>query len=299
MTIAFSFEQQSIIDGSLLGDGHLSRPRTKNSNSYFEKCQTARRREYLDWTHKILGDYSSSVSEYDNWAKGKKYRKSNFLSHALPVFKELRKLWYPEDVKIVPKNLVLNSMSIAIWFFDDGYNNLKHRRCVFSSNNFSNNDCLFLCNQLKNFNIDCFITSRNEIQVRTESYKTLIDMIRPYMIWPFFEHKIRYRDSELKFTTYDESVEITNLYFDGWTQQKIAQEFGKSISCISNILRGKRKVSVSGDRELSLKNTSGIKGISWDKTRDKWKVSKKVNGKTINIGRFKNKEDALMALEKF
>jgi transcriptional regulator with XRE-family HTH domain len=87
-----------------------------------------------------------------------------------------------------------------------------------------------------------------------------------------------------------------SYYSDGMTQADIALKFGKSISVISNVLRGNRKVSVNGKQSLSLKNTSGIKGVSWDKSRQKWKASKKINGKTVNFGRFATKEEATIAL---
>ena len=42
-------------------------------------------------------------------------------------------------------------------------------------------------------------------------------------------------------------------------------------------------------------NTSGIKGLSWDKARLKWAAQIKVNGKNISVGRFRNKVDAANA----
>jgi hypothetical protein len=39
-------------------------------------------------------------------------------------------------------------------------------------------------------------------------------------------------------------------------------------------------------------NTSGYKGIGWDKERSKWKAQIKIKGKTKAIGRYKSLEDA-------
>lgn len=291
MTNAFSFEQQAVIEGSLLGDGHLTKPRGKG-NSAFSKTQTARRREYLDWSHDLLGDYSSSVNEYDSWAKGKKYRKSKLICHALPVFTELRNKWYPDGIKIVPRDIVLSPLSIAIWFFDDGSNYVPNRQCKFATYSFTTEDCEVLCKQLMEHKINSYITPKNIIQVRTSSYKTLVDLVRPYMIWDFFKHKIQYRDSELKFTTSDEANEMQKLYSGGMKQTDIAEKLGKSLSVVSNVLRGKRKVSISKECNLSLGNTSGIKGVSWDRSRNKWLAFKRANGKTKNLGRFNTKEEA-------
>lgn len=42
-------------------------------------------------------------------------------------------------------------------------------------------------------------------------------------------------------------------------------------------------------------NTSGFVGVYWDKQTSKWRVKIKVEGKTIHIGRFLTKEEAIKA----
>ena len=42
-------------------------------------------------------------------------------------------------------------------------------------------------------------------------------------------------------------------------------------------------------------NTSGCKGVTWDKSRNKWMAHIKLNGKNKNLGRFANFEDAVRA----
>lgn len=299
MTNAFSFEQrQSVIVGSLLGDGYLTEPRG-NGNSAFSKCKTARRRQYLEWTGDVLGEQFSSINEYDNWANGKCYRKSVLISHASKEFTDLRHIWYPDNFKVVPKDIILDALSIAIWFFDDGSNCVKNRQARFATNAFSYDDCRLLCGKLESFQIKSVITSKNVIQIKTESYKTLVDMVKPYMIWPFFKHKIQYRDSELKFTTSEEADEIQKLYSSGVKQKDIAAKIGKSLSVISNVLRGNRKVSVGVKSTLPLKNKSGVKNVYWDKSRNKWRAAIKRDGKSINLGRFADKQDAVNAINNF
>jgi hypothetical protein len=46
-----------------------------------------------------------------------------------------------------------------------------------------------------------------------------------------------------------------------------------------------------------LKSSSKYTGVSWDKNRNKWISKIKVNGKTINLGRFENELDASIAYE--
>lgn len=42
-------------------------------------------------------------------------------------------------------------------------------------------------------------------------------------------------------------------------------------------------------------NTSGVKGVHYDKDRNKWKSEICVNNKKIMLGRFENKDDAIKA----
>lgn len=45
-------------------------------------------------------------------------------------------------------------------------------------------------------------------------------------------------------------------------------------------------------------NTSGHKGVCWDKSRNKWMAHIKLNGKNKNLGRFNKIEDAIKARKK-
>jgi hypothetical protein len=46
------------------------------------------------------------------------------------------------------------------------------------------------------------------------------------------------------------------------------------------------------NQKLSAKNTSGVKGICWSKTRQKWVVNIKLNGKLYNLGTFAEHDKA-------
>lgn len=50
---------------------------------------------------------------------------------------------------------------------------------------------------------------------------------------------------------------------------------------------------------LQRNNTSGAKGICWDKHRNKWYARATCYGKQIHIGRFDNFEDAVKARDEF
>ncbi len=45
--------------------------------------------------------------------------------------------------------------------------------------------------------------------------------------------------------------------------------------------------------KLSSKNTSGSKGVYWDKNTNKWRAHITINGKVITLGSFINKDDVM------
>jgi hypothetical protein len=49
------------------------------------------------------------------------------------------------------------------------------------------------------------------------------------------------------------------------------------------------------NQKTRIDNTSGLKGVSWDKTRKKWQTGIQVKGKRIALGRYKTKEEAYAA----
>ena len=49
------------------------------------------------------------------------------------------------------------------------------------------------------------------------------------------------------------------------------------------------------NRCMSKRNKSGVSGVCWDKTRDKWLAQIAYKYKKINLGRFDNLEDAIKA----
>lgn len=50
-----------------------------------------------------------------------------------------------------------------------------------------------------------------------------------------------------------------------------------------------------GNSRMKGTNTSGIKGVSWDRDREKWHACICINYKTVHLGRFDDKEMAAQA----
>lgn len=52
------------------------------------------------------------------------------------------------------------------------------------------------------------------------------------------------------------------------------------------------------NRTINTNNTSGYKGVSWNKANKKWTAYIKLNWKLVFLGNFVNKEDAAIAYDK-
>ena len=52
------------------------------------------------------------------------------------------------------------------------------------------------------------------------------------------------------------------------------------------------------NRRIQKNNTSGYKGVIWEKSRSKWMAKIEINNKSINLGRFDDKIDAAKAYNK-
>lgn len=58
------------------------------------------------------------------------------------------------------------------------------------------------------------------------------------------------------------------------------------------------KIGIISNNKLNRNNTSGTKGVYYIKQRDKWRAVIGFRGKTIHLGEFKNKEEAIEARKK-
>lgn len=160
-------EQENIINGILLGDAWLSDPKSgRNKNSYLGLEHCTEQYQYVEHLNKKLHPYSYKIYEKTriNPFKTKKTHKDKiescgFHTAQLELFTKLRLKWYPNNKKIVPKDLDLSWQTLAYWFCDDG-SNLLGERCIrrhgiLCTNSFELNDVEFLIKKIKEKNIDC------------------------------------------------------------------------------------------------------------------------------------------------
>lgn len=123
-------KQKAILVGMILGDTFLQK--TGETNARIRLEHSSRQKDYLVWKVShfpefFQGDFTS-LSRF-NSRFGKTYYYVRWQSKTSSKIGEFRKIFYDnQGRKIVPaniKSLLTDSISLAVWYMDDGY--LYHR----------------------------------------------------------------------------------------------------------------------------------------------------------------------------
>lgn len=86
------------------------------------------------------------------------------------------------------------------------------------------------------------------------------------------------------------------LYMNGYLPKIDVDHINriKSDNSFDNLREATRSQNMANG-VIRTNNTSGIKGVVWDVTRRKWRAQIGFSNKKINLGRFENKNDAIIA----
>ncbi len=154
----FSSEQEEIVNGLLLGDGCLNidkkrkkiSPRLANTRQLIDF-------DYLQWQYEKLKDfYSTPPKTYvilDNRTENI-YQSCYANSRTGQIFLDYYYNWYPNQIKIVPKDIKLTPMSLLVWFLDDGcvVKSSEHGLTIkFATDGFAKEDVDFLAELLGSY----------------------------------------------------------------------------------------------------------------------------------------------------
>lgn len=92
-------------------------------------------------------------------------------------------------------------------------------------------------------------------------------------------------------------VLLHRILMDAQPGEEVDHRDGDGLNCTrQNMRRATREQNCRNQRRSSL-NTSGYKGVHWDKARERWAAAIKHNGKNLHLGRFTDKESAARAYD--
>ena len=185
--------EMSTIIGTLLGDGSIDNRKIESHNSRLAMKHSIKQLEYLKYKINLLStlnDGEHKITEITKLTKFKDGRSiqslatsCNWRSIADVKLSELRAKWYPEGKKIVPEDINLTPLAIAIWFMDDGTSGPNNSH--FCTDGFSVKDCEILVKQLQKFNIDAYVRLTKKVYphivVPAKSIPDFIRLVHPFM----------------------------------------------------------------------------------------------------------------------
>ena len=147
--------QIEIINGHLLGDGTIEK---RANNGSFKINRKLDDLLYLEWSFNELSQYITDAGitihhVFDN-RTNKTYNQCKFRTKCCSEITEIYDKWYVNGIKVVPKDLVLTPLTIAVWLADDGSiaNQTPGALDIkFATHSFSLDEVLFLKEQLSKY----------------------------------------------------------------------------------------------------------------------------------------------------
>ena len=176
--------QKAIIVGCMLGDGAM---RCK-TNALLEVNHSIKQSEYVEWKYDELKELVSTKPHKRFGNAGRiAYR---FTTKSLPQLTEIYKKFYSAGKKIIPGNLQIHPLSLAVWFMDDGCK--SYRALYLNTQKFNINEQSKLSRILKEqFGIKTSLNkdkSYYRLRIAVSSVGKFLDIIRPHLL-PMFCYK--------------------------------------------------------------------------------------------------------------
>jgi len=118
----FTQEQSEFFTGLMLGDGGL----IWSKNRGYPRLSIGRQlkdKDYVFWQYNVFKDFYGTPPKYykpyDKRTK-KFYERYTCITKSGSLFTKMYNRWYPNNIKIVPRDLILNPFILLVWFLDDG-----------------------------------------------------------------------------------------------------------------------------------------------------------------------------------
>ena len=187
-----SFDEEAVITGLLLGDGHITNDCFRGGESRLSIKHSLSQEEYLKYLINSFTSFTSNDLVHttvvglrfkERKKNNKEYYNINWRTKSNVYFSELRKKWYPDGVRQVPTDIKLCSRSLAVWFMDDGTSTPYN--VVFCTNSFSKESCEILQKALLELGLESGIwfTNRKEymVYIKASHIPLFIKIVHPHI----------------------------------------------------------------------------------------------------------------------
>ncbi len=173
--------ERSIIVGSLLGDGYM-RIIPGRANAFLEINHSIKAKAYVDYKYTSLKRLCESAPKKRS-TNGDRvaYR---FFTKQYSELTDLHNQFYKNNKKIIPKDLVLNPVILAIWYMDDG-SRCRDHDIYLNTQQFSISDQKILLYKLRLLGIDARLNKDKKyfrIRILKTSIETFMRIIFSYVV---------------------------------------------------------------------------------------------------------------------
>lgn len=174
------FERQIII-GSLLGDGYM-RIVPGRSDAFLEINHSIKAKEYVDYKYESLKRLCKSAPRERKTNDGRvAYR---FYTKQHKELSELYGQFYKRGKKIIPSDIVIDSVILAVWYMDDGSKS-RDRDVYLNTQQFSIADQNKLLYCLRLLGIQARLNKDKKyfrIRILKNSISNFMEIISPHII---------------------------------------------------------------------------------------------------------------------
>ena len=180
--------ERSIIVGSILGDGHV-RIIPGRSDAFLEINHSLKAKDYVNWKFKHLKRICISSPKERNTNDGRiAYR---FFTRQHKDITALYRLFYRNRRKVIPRNIHLDPLSIAVWYMDDGSKS-RSSDIYLNSQQFAQNDQRMLLFYLREHGIRARLNRDKKyyrIRILKDSIADFMKFIEPHVA-PSMQYKL-------------------------------------------------------------------------------------------------------------
>lgn len=199
-TLRLSKRQRAILVGLLLGDGHLE-TQTRGNTFRLKVEHSIKQKQYVDWLYREFSAWIRGMPRArEKFSLGQMRESYGFTTYASGALRFYGQQFYSEKQKVVPKlvHKLLEPISLAIWFMDDGsWKSNRHRTYIIHTVGYRKAEVVLLQQALwKKFGIAVSMHKqfrpeyrRWRLYVLSNSAAKFKQLIEPYII-PEMRYKL-------------------------------------------------------------------------------------------------------------
>jgi hypothetical protein len=255
---------QTIIEGCLLGDGHLEL-HENSKNASFTYCSSSE--QHARFIHQFFINYCS-----DNYSDIKRreifdkrtektYVNYSFKTKALPIFTEQYYRFYNNKIKIIPMDVEIDGTSLLLWYVGDGELDSRYGYIKLHTNSFTYDEVVLLCNKLFQFDAKPLKKTNNQylISVPRKKVKSFLSYIGKC---PIDDYKHKWNEIPYR----NKNIEKDGIKFYDGTYPLIVKDFISGRFTIYE-LHKKYNTPIKG-----IKNHFNKNNINWTPIDNKKKI---------------------------